>query len=180
MTVNVAATFKKDERINNGLERIARDLVKEPLNRHLVVGIIECTRITRDIADGGVETPTVRFALIEVLEGEPAEQARQLLDAAHNSRTGRTPQPALFGDVDRDDGDPVAATVWCGATNDDGHECALAEHDDDTEHEWRDPNAGRGYVDPVAFMDGADQQPEGDQGAQPVDQPADDAKAADE
>lgn len=173
MTVNVAATFKKDERINNGLERIARDLVKDPLNRHLVVGIIECTRITRDIADGGVETPTVRFALIEVLEGEPAEQARQLLDAAHNARTGRAPQSALFGDPDPDNVDPVAATVWCGASDDQGRECALAEHDDDTEHEWRDPNAGRGYIDPVAFMDGPDQR-------EPADQPAEDAKATDE
>lgn len=177
MTVNVAATFKKDERINNGLERIARDLVKDPLNRHLVVGIIECTRITRDIADGGVETPTVRFALIEVLEGEPAEQARQLLDAAHNVRTGRSPQPALFGDTERD---VVDATVWCGATDDQGRECALAEHDDDTEHEWRDPTAGRGYVDPVAFMHEGDQQPEGDQPSEGADEPTDDAKATDE
>ncbi|MEV7264678.1 hypothetical protein AB0N38_14110 [Micromonospora aurantiaca] len=170
MTVNMSATFKKDERINNGLERIARALVKDPLTRHVVVGVIECTRITRDIADGGVETPTVRFALIEVLDGDDAEQARQLLDAAHNARTGKSPAPTLF-DTTRDPDDVVDAEVYCGATDDQGRTCGLIEHDDDTEHDWREPAAGGtgGFVDPVKFMDGADDASTDPAGQTPVD-----------
>lgn len=105
MTVNVAATFKKDERINNGLEAIVRQLVKEPLERHVVVGVIEVTRITRDIADGGVETPTVRLVSVEALEGDMADAARQLLEKRHSERTGHHLQGALFGDQDEREGE---------------------------------------------------------------------------
>lgn len=94
MTVNIAGTFKKDQRENNGLESIIDALVTHPLDRHVVVALVETKRVTRDVADG-TDTPTVRFVMIEPLNGEAAATARELLNKAQTARIGHT-QPDLF------------------------------------------------------------------------------------
>lgn len=97
MAVNVQATFKKDEREYNGLEGAREDFIETPLERRTIVATVEVTRITRDISDGGTETPTVRMVNVEVLSGMDALTARKLLDAAYHERTGQTaPPPSLF------------------------------------------------------------------------------------
>lgn len=103
MSVNISGTFKSDDRDLNGLERITKELIEEPLTRHVVVGIVETKRVVRDIADGGTETPTVRFVQIEPLDGPAAERARTMLAEACEARTGQQPDETLF-DHGPDDG----------------------------------------------------------------------------
>lgn len=113
--VNMSGSFKKDQREYNGLEAIAEVLVGEPLTRHVVVGIVETIRTTRNIADGGSETATVRFVHIEAIGGADEEQARAMLAKAFKDRTGRTDevQPTLFDGVPAAQNDP-AAGPWPG------------------------------------------------------------------
>jgi len=99
MAVNVSATFRKDEREFNGLEAIRQELIDKPLVRHLVVAEVETIRLTTDVRDGGVITPTIKLVTVEPLEGEAAEHAKKLLDEAYHHRTGQTaPPPTLFDD----------------------------------------------------------------------------------
>lgn len=106
MTVNIKAAFSKDEREFNGLEAIRAELVKDPHNRRVIVGVVETSKITVDIEDGGTETPTIRFVQVEVLDGDDASQARGMMDAAFRTRTGRSDsaQPSLL-----DGNDPAAS-----------------------------------------------------------------------
>lgn len=98
MTVNIAATFKRDERENNGLTAIADQLIEEPLTRHVVVGLIETKRVTKDVADD-TETPTIKFVMLEPLDGAPAKTAQDLLNAARMARLGRGTDPTLLDSV---------------------------------------------------------------------------------
>jgi hypothetical protein len=100
VSVNISGTFKKDERDSNGLESIHDELVKRPLDRRIVVGMIETKFVKVDVQDGGVEVPTVRFVAIEPLTGPAATTARELLDAARSERTGQPVQPTLLDDID--------------------------------------------------------------------------------
>lgn len=111
MAVNMSSSFKKDDREYNGLEAIAETLTGDPLTRHVVVGIIETIRITRNVADGGTETPTVRFVHIEALSGGDEDQARAMLARSFKERTGRTDEaPTLFDAPESD----AAAGPWPG------------------------------------------------------------------
>jgi hypothetical protein len=129
MAVNVSATFRKDEREFNGLEAIRQELIDQPLVRHLVVAEVETIRLTTDVRDGGVITPTIKLVTVEPLEGDAAREAKKLLDEAYHLRTGQTaPPPTLFGDgvdVEMDDGeggegdtangaDPAEDAAWPG------------------------------------------------------------------
>lgn len=106
MTVSVSATFKKDEREYNGMEGIRDDLIAKPLERHVIVAVIETIRLSTDVRDGGTITPTVRLCNVEPVFGDDAVTARKLLDAAYHERTGQTAPPAtLFDDVDPEDMD---------------------------------------------------------------------------
>lgn len=97
MSVNIKATFKKDTRPLNGLEAIEELLVDKPLDRHVIVAVVETVRITDDVADGGTKTPTVRLVHIEPMTSEADEKAaRKLLDRAHKARGGTPPAPDLF------------------------------------------------------------------------------------
>lgn len=125
--VNVQSAFKKDERENNGLESIGKELIENPMTRHVIVAVVETTRIVTDIAAGGTRTPTVRLVQVEPLDGSDAEQGRAMLDAAFRKRTGREDNPAasLFDPVPADastmadapaENDP-AAGPWPGDTD---------------------------------------------------------------
>lgn len=102
MTVKIKATFKKDERAFNGLSALEKELIEEPLTRHVVVGIVETSKVVRDVEDGGTESPTIRFVQLEPLEGESAVEARRFLAEAYAKRTGN--QDTLFEGADEGNG----------------------------------------------------------------------------
>ena len=105
MTVNISAAFKNDERVFNGLETITKDLIENPLERHVIVAWVECVRITKDVADGMTETPTVKLTHVEVMLSDAEEKdARALLEKAYKARTGGAgaPQAELFDDGTED------------------------------------------------------------------------------
>jgi hypothetical protein len=119
MAVNVSATFKKDERDQNGLEAIRASLIADPLERHIIVATIEVTQILTDVRDGGVQTPSVRLVNVEPLTGDDALTARKLLEGAYHERTGQTaPPPTLFddgqGEPDTNPVGPDDAGLWPG------------------------------------------------------------------
>jgi len=108
--VQISGTFKKDERIFNGLEAIAKELIEHPLTRHLVVGVIETSGINKTAASNWAETATVRFPAIEVVTGDAAITVRGILEAAYAERTGRSAPPdTLFSAPGVDE--PDAAKV---------------------------------------------------------------------
>lgn len=102
MTVNLKATFKKDQREYNGLDDdvVRKGLIEEPLARRYVVAMIETSKVTKDIEGGGTVSPTVRVISIEVTEGDDAVVVKEILDKLFKVRTGRNVEPTLF---DRDD-----------------------------------------------------------------------------
>lgn len=89
MTVNIAGTFKKDERELNGLEAIAEDLIGNPLERRVVAALVETKRVVEDFADGGSKRVVTSIVHIEPLTGDAATDARKYLDEAYRARTGR-------------------------------------------------------------------------------------------
>lgn len=89
MSVNISATFSKEAREYCGLDAITADLIEFPHDRVYVVGVVEVLRITKDIADGGVETPTVRFVQIEAVDDGDVPAVRKLLDGRYQDRTGK-------------------------------------------------------------------------------------------
>lgn len=104
--VNISGTFKKDSRPDNGLESIAPDLIHNELRRHVVVGVVELHMVKK--APGEEPIPTVRFVAIEPLEGDAADQGRQMLNQARNAR-GRAVVPEGLFDMPSDDDEPTPA-----------------------------------------------------------------------
>jgi hypothetical protein len=103
--VSISAAFKKDSRDLNGLESIVQELIDSPLDRRVIVAMVEVIRTTIDHRDGGTRTPTVKLLQIEPLAGDVAEQAQKLLAEAYTARTGMSHEPTLF-DYQPDDPDP--------------------------------------------------------------------------
>lgn len=106
MSVNIKATFKRDDRELNGLEHIAKELVDQPMKRHIVIGMIEVARVVTDFEDGAVQVPVVKFLQIEPLDDDRADQGRQLLAEAYKARTGNqvADQLDFYADADPDEG----------------------------------------------------------------------------
>jgi len=92
--VNVAGTFKKDQRELNGLESIAQELIDSPLERRVVAALVETRRVVKDFADGGSERVVTGIVHIEPLTGDAATDTRKHLDEAFRARTGRDDSPA--------------------------------------------------------------------------------------
>ena len=107
MTVNLKATFKKDQKEFNGLDQdaVRKGLIEEPLARRYVVAMIETSKVVKDIEAGGTLVPTVRVISIEVTEGDDAIVVKEILDKVFKTRTGRHVEPTLF---DSDDPQAVA------------------------------------------------------------------------
>lgn len=95
--VRISGTFKKDERPGNGLEAIAATLVKDELSRHVVVGIVELHKVTKE--PGEAPVPTVKFTAIEPLSDDQADEARLLLNSARRKR-GESEIPGTLFDGD--------------------------------------------------------------------------------
>lgn len=96
MTVDISATFTTKEQVRNGLVAIADQLTDHPLERRVVIGVVECIRTKIDHTNGGAETPVVKFVHIEpMLSQMEVEEAQKLLDRACRARTGRGPDDPL-------------------------------------------------------------------------------------
>lgn len=89
----------------DGLGSINGDLVARPTDTQLIVAMIDCKSITRDI-DTGMDIATARILHIEPLREHEADQARELLANAQERRTGKRPIPGIVdgktGEVLRD------------------------------------------------------------------------------
>lgn len=91
MSVTLGGTLPADDR--NGLTALARRLIGNPEAVHVVVALVDCSRITRKI-DTGDEVPTVRIRAIEPIgEHADAKEMRRLLRRAYERRTGKTELP---------------------------------------------------------------------------------------
>lgn len=96
----------------NGLVTIARALIDSPHDVHVVVGLVDCKRITTD-NDSGEIVPTARIRRIEVIAGDDKDLAAKMMRRALETRTGKTVLPfdleedlrAAFGRVDPDTGE---------------------------------------------------------------------------
>jgi hypothetical protein len=94
MSVRMWATLPKDHTAN-GLGVIEAALVDDPDAEHIVIARINRRRVTTD-DDTGDTIPTARVVHIEVIRGELEADAREILGAAHRTRTGEETLP--FGD----------------------------------------------------------------------------------
>lgn len=96
----------------NGLDAIARRLIDNPQEVHVVIALVDCKRITTDADTGDVE-PTARIRRIETVTGDDKTLAATMLRRALERRTGQTVLPydledelrAAFGDFDPDTGE---------------------------------------------------------------------------
>lgn len=97
----------------NGLVAIARDLIDEPHEVHVVVALVDCKRLTTD-TDTGEVVPTARVRRIEALaDAEDLKLSQKMLRRALERRTGKTVLPfdleedlrAAFGRVDPQTGE---------------------------------------------------------------------------
>jgi hypothetical protein len=90
----------------NGLAAIARELVDNPNKVHVVIALVDCSKITTK-TDSGDVIPTARIRRIEAIkDGEDGRRMRVLLRREWERRTGKTVLPfeleedmrAAFGD----------------------------------------------------------------------------------
>lgn len=88
----------------NGLEAIAHDLLEDPLRRHLVVAVVDCSKITEDTATGAREA-TVRVLRIEQVHPDDRSEAERLVRRALEYRSGQSVLPI---DIEKD------LTSWFG------------------------------------------------------------------
>lgn len=80
------------ETSGNGLSAIARDLVVNPMNRHVMIAVVDCSKITTDTSTGLME-PTARVLRIERVAPQDAETAERLVRRALEHRLGDTVLP---------------------------------------------------------------------------------------
>ena len=91
---------------------IARTLIDTPHQVHVVIGLVDCKRTTKD-NDSGEVVPTARLRRVEVINGIDKEQAQQMMRRALEERTGQTVLPldlendlrAAFGNIDPQTGE---------------------------------------------------------------------------
>ena len=72
----------------NGLVAIITDLITEPRKYHVVIGIVDCSKITTK-PDTGEVIPTVRLRRVEVITDADLRVAETLIRRALDKRTGR-------------------------------------------------------------------------------------------
>jgi len=101
----LASALPKGE--SNGLNSLARRLIDEPLDVHVIVALVDCKRITTDSDTGDIE-PTARIRRIEVITDSDKELAAKMLRRSLEKRTGKTVLPfdleedmrAAFSNID--------------------------------------------------------------------------------
>ena len=93
----LAAALPKDA-TKNGLDAIASELLLDPLKRHLVLAVVDCSKITTDTATGDCDA-TVRVLRIEQVHPDDVAEAERLVRRALEYRSRDTVLPI---DLERD------------------------------------------------------------------------------
>lgn len=107
---NLASGLPKGK--GNGLTAIARALIDQPHDVHVIVALVDCKKVTVDNDSGEIE-PTARIRRVEVILGDDKDMAAKMLRRALEKRTGKTVLPfdleedlrAAFGRIDPDTGE---------------------------------------------------------------------------
>lgn len=87
----LGSTLPKDD--GNGLVAISGDLIHDPHKVHIVIAMVDCSKLSTD-TDTGLVIPTARIRSIEVaLDGDDADTAEAILRRALQQRTGRDELP---------------------------------------------------------------------------------------
>jgi hypothetical protein len=73
----------------NGLGPIVRDLIDEPHRFHVVLAILDCSKVTTD-NDSGEVIPTARIRRIEAIAPADLKTAEKLMRRSLETRSGRT------------------------------------------------------------------------------------------
>jgi hypothetical protein len=91
MSANLAGALPQGEA--NGLAAITRDLIENPNQVHVVIALVDCSKITQNTDTGDV-VPTARIRRVEAIK-DPADwhTMRRLLMREYERRTGKTVLP---------------------------------------------------------------------------------------
>lgn len=82
----------------NGLHSIARELLDDPLQKHVVIAVVDCSKITTDTMTGAREA-TIRVRRIEQVHPLDTSEAERLVRRALEYRMGDEVLPI---DIERD------------------------------------------------------------------------------
>jgi len=101
----LSSKLPDDDTQMNGLDEVAKQLVANPHQQHVVIMLVDSAATTVDHRRGDARIPTAGITHLEVVQiPRDLGLARQILDRAFARRTGQA-TPKLF-DVDRD-GNPT-------------------------------------------------------------------------
>ena len=76
----------------NGLESLARILIDEPHQVHVIVALVDCRKVTTDTDTGDIE-PTARIRRIEAIAADDKPFVAKMMRRARERRTGMTVLP---------------------------------------------------------------------------------------
>lgn len=105
MTVKLSASLPK-EFDANGLERLHRDLVQHPEDRHLIVMVVDTAKKQIDYTAGGEVTPVAGILFIEPIRD--ADDVATVLDIMQRTQAERTGNDTLDFDFGVQKTGPVA------------------------------------------------------------------------
>lgn len=118
----LGSALPKDD--GNGLVAISGELIRDPHQVHVVIAVVDCSKLSTD-TDTGLVVPTARIRSIEAMKGEDAELAEQLLRRAYEARTGRNELPF------DDDPEPASVSILVPRPS-------APDPDDDGQGDWGD------------------------------------------
>jgi hypothetical protein len=91
MSANLAGRLPEGDR--NGLDALVTELVEDPEKVHVVIALVDCSKVTTNV-DTGEVVPTMRIRRIEaVRDPEDGRTMRQLLRREWERRTGKVVLP---------------------------------------------------------------------------------------
>lgn len=93
--MKIASKLPEGDR--NGLTVVARAMVDDPHATHVVLAVLDCSRLTTDTDTGDV-IPTARIRRVEVLLADDKQPAEQLMRRAMDARMGGTVLPLELED----------------------------------------------------------------------------------
>lgn len=139
----------------NGLNAIASELLLDPLRRHLVIALVDCSKIVTDTATGDAEA-TVRVLRIEQVAPDDVAEAERLVRRALEYRSHDTVLPLeLERDLEEWFGKGVTVDTTTGVVTvpSDGlvdleHTTDTAGDADEPELSWDDDEGGEPGDDP--------------------------------
>ena len=92
MTNAISVASKLPDGDGNGLVAIHSTLIRRPHKCHVIIAIIDCSKITTN-PDTGEISPTVRLRRVEVITDEDVPTAELLMMRSLDSRLGHEQLP---------------------------------------------------------------------------------------